>query len=55
MDDKQKLWAIYNTLQTMDTRMKCIERRPIADKCFAFLGGVVGGFMAAFGIKYGGQ
>ncbi|MGA2332307.1 MAG: hypothetical protein ABSG75_11160 [Syntrophales bacterium] len=55
MDDKQKLWAIYNTLQTMDGRMKTLERRPITDKCFAFCGGIIGGFLAALGIKYGGH
>ena len=55
MDEKQKLWAIYNTLQTMDSRMKALEKRPIADKCFAFLGGIVGGFLAALGIKIGGH
>lgn len=55
MDDEQKLWAIYNTLQTMDGRMKTLEKRPIIDKCFSFAGGIVGGAAAFLGIKWGGQ
>ena len=53
MDEKQKLWAIYNTLQTMHNRLEVLERRPLVDKCWAFIGGIVGGILAALGIKYG--
>jgi hypothetical protein len=55
MDEKQKLWAIYNTMSSMDTRLKILERRPVVDKCFSFLGGIVGGALAFLGIKYGGK
>ena len=50
---EQRDWMIYNTLQSLDTRMKVIEKRPITDKCFAFLGGMIGGFAAALGLKWG--
>lgn len=46
-------WLIFNTLKSMDGRLKKIEKRPIMDKCFSFLGGVMGGFFAALGIKWG--
>lgn len=55
MDEKQKLWAIYNTLNSMDKRLKILERRPVVDKCFSFFGGIIGGALAFFGIKYGGK
>ena len=45
-------WLIFNTLQALDKRMMCIEKRPLSDKCWSFLGGIVGGFAAALGIKW---
>lgn len=46
-------WLIFNTLKSMDERLKKLERRPMTDRCFAFLGGVMGGFAATLGIKWG--
>ncbi len=46
-------WLIFNTLKSMDTRLKTLEHRPFIDKCFAFLGGIIGGFAAALGLKWG--
>lgn len=51
---EQRDWMIYNTLQSLDSRMKTIEKRPIVDRCFSFMGGVIGGFAAALGIKWSG-
>lgn len=47
-------WMIFNTLRSLDERMKKLEKRPLTDKCWSFLGGAVGGFAAAIGIKWGG-
>jgi hypothetical protein len=55
MTAEQRDWAVFNTLCRMDQRLSKLEKRPIADKCFSFLGGVIGGFLAAIGIKIGGH
>lgn len=52
MSEEQRAWAVFNTLCSMDARLKKIESRPIVDKCFSFLGGIVGGVAATFGIKW---
>jgi len=50
---EQRDWLIFNTLQSMNDRLKTLEKRPIADKCFALAGGIIGGFAAALGLKWG--
>ena len=54
MSPEQRDWLIFKTLKSLDDRVQCISKRPGADKCFAFLGGIIGGFLAAMGIKWGG-
>jgi hypothetical protein len=51
---EQRDWLIFNTLQSMNERLKTLEKRPVADKCFALAGGIIGGFAAALGLKWGG-
>ena len=51
---EQRDWMIFKTLKSLDARMGKLEKRPLADKCFSFLGGAVGGFAAALGLKWGG-
>jgi hypothetical protein len=53
--DEQRGWWTYQTLQSLSTRMSNIEKRPFYDKCFAFMGGAVGGFAAALGLKFLGK
>jgi len=55
MSQEQRDWAMFNTLQSMSERLKCLEKRPLIDKCWSFAGGIVGGFAAALGIKWGGH
>ena len=50
---EQRDWMIFKTLKSLDSRMGELEKRPFAHKCFAFMGGVIGGFAAAIGIKVG--
>ncbi|MHA1224094.1 MAG: hypothetical protein ACTSP3_12760 [Candidatus Heimdallarchaeaceae archaeon] len=52
--EKQRSWMLFNTIQSMDTRLKKLEKRPIVDKICSFGGGVVGGALAYLGIKIGG-
>ena len=52
--EKQKSWMLFNTVQSMDGRLKKLEKRPIIDKMFSFVGGVIGGALAFLGIKIGG-
>jgi hypothetical protein len=51
---EQRDWLIFNTLQNMDSRLKKIESKAWLDKGCSFLGGIVGGAAAYFGIKIGG-
>jgi len=53
MTPEQKEWATFNTLQSMNERLKTLEKRPFHDKCFSFMGGIIGGAAAAVGIKIG--
>ncbi len=46
---EQRDWMMFKTLRSMDTRLKSLERW---NKAFSFFGGVIGGAMAAFGIKF---
>jgi len=52
--EKQRGWMLFNTIQSMDARLKKLEKRPIMDKVFSFSGGIIGGALAYFGIKIGG-
>ena len=52
--EKQRGWMLFNTIQSMDARLKKLEKRPIIDKVFSFVGGVIGGALAFIGIKIGG-
>ena len=51
---EQQSWMTFNTLKSIDARLSKLEKRPLMDKCFSFLGGVMGGFAAIVGIKWGG-
>jgi surfactin synthase thioesterase subunit len=53
MPQEQREWLLFDTMQDMNTRLKAVEKRPLTDKCFSFLGGVVGGALAYLGIKWG--
>lgn len=53
MTPEQQGWATFNTMQSMNKRLQNLEKRPLFDKCWSFLGGVVGGFCAALGIRWG--
>lgn len=46
-------WLIFNTLKSLDCRLETLERRPHIDKFYAFAGGILGGLVAALGIKFG--
>ncbi len=51
---EQRDWMVYKTLRGLDHRMQKLEKRPLVDKCFSFIGGLIGGVFAAIGIKWGG-
>lgn len=52
-DAEARSWMTYKTLKAIDGRLQVLEKRPLMDKCFSFLGGAIGGFAAALGIKWG--
>jgi len=51
MTSQQQSWLTYNAVQEMNKRVERLEKRPFFDKCFAGLGGVIGGFAAALGMR----
>lgn len=51
----QRGWWTYQTLQSLNDRLSTLERKPFYDKCLAFVGGVIGGFLAALGLKFLGK
>jgi hypothetical protein len=53
--DEQRGWWTFQSLQSLNERMICLENRPFIDKCYSFLGGVIGGFVAALGLKFLGK
>jgi hypothetical protein len=54
MDQEQRSWMVFKTLKSIDARLSKLEKRPTADKCFAFMGGAIGGFLTVLGMKWGG-
>jgi len=48
-DAEQRFWMIFKTLRSIDGRLQKLERW---NKCFSFVGGLIGGFVAALGIKW---
>jgi hypothetical protein len=51
LSEETRQYEIYRMLSNLDFRMCIMERRPLFEKCLAFLGGVVGGIAATLGIK----
>jgi len=49
---EQREWLLFDTLQSVNERLKIVEKRPLLDKCIAFAGGIIGGFLAALGYKW---
>ena len=52
--EEQRSWMVFNTIQSINTRLEKLEKRPIIDKIYAFGGGLIGGALAFLGIKVGG-
>jgi len=48
-DSEQRDWMVFNTLQSIDTRLTKLEKRPFYDKASSFVGGIVGGIIAIAG------
>lgn len=53
MSAENRDWLIFSTLNSMDRRLEALECRKKYDKCWSFLGGVIGGIAATLGIKWG--
>ncbi len=54
MSAEEKEEATYNTLKSIDERLKCLEKRKWIDSLGSFAGGVVGGLAAMLGITKAG-
>lgn len=44
---------IFKTLKSMDGRLKALENRSWLFNCYATVGGVFGGALAALAVKWG--
>ena len=51
--EEQRWNMMFSTLQTIDIRLQKLEKKRFIDKACSFGGGIVGGLLAVFGIKYG--
>jgi uncharacterized protein (DUF1786 family) len=49
MPEEQKSWIMFETMQTMNTRLKVLEKW---NKALSFGGGIVGGGLAWCAIKF---
>ena len=49
--EEQRSWMVFNTIQSINARLEKLEKRPVADKIYAFGGGIVGGALSYLGIK----
>lgn len=54
MDVNSKLDVLFDYLHESCRHIKMLKKRPVLDKCLAFAGGVIGGFLAALGMKWSG-
>ncbi len=48
----QQSWMTFNAVQSLNGRVSKLEKRPLIDKCFSFAGGIIGGALAAVGVKW---
>jgi hypothetical protein len=48
---EQRDWYIYNAMLSMNARLSQLERKNWLHRGSAFVGGIIGGGLAAFGIK----
>ncbi|OPY15237.1 MAG: hypothetical protein A4E66_00156 [Syntrophus sp. PtaB.Bin001] len=48
---EQRDWYIYNAILSMNARLTVLERKGWLHRGCAFVGGIIGGGLAAFGIK----
>jgi hypothetical protein len=53
MTSENRDWLIFSTMKSMDRRLEVIESKSRFDKCWSFLGGMIGGAAAFLGIKVG--
>lgn len=47
----QRSWMLFNTMQSVNARLKALEDRKLFDRTCAFLGGIIGGVAAMFGLR----
>jgi len=53
MPENERSWLLYNTMTALDKRVEKIEGRKFWDSTKSFMGGLIGGAAAAFGIRLG--
>ncbi len=51
MPKEQRDWVLFETMLTMKRDIDRLKKRPLADKFYSFMGGIVGGVATYFGGK----
>jgi len=54
MNEDQRMWATFNTLQSVHMRLKILERRQWINKAASAVGGFAGGICAFLGFRWWG-
>jgi len=48
----QRTWMLYKTMRNIEQRLTAMEHKTVFHKACATVGGIIGGAVAAFGIKW---
>lgn len=51
MPEEQRSWIMFETMQSVNAQIKMLKRW---NRLSSFAGGIIGGILASFGIKWGG-
>ena len=53
-DNYHNIEGMKTSIESTKNSIESLKKRPKADKCWSFVGGTIGGFLAALGLKWGG-
>ncbi len=54
LESNDREWLMFDTMQSLDKRLSDLEDKGFFHKACSAVGGVIGGALAAFGIKWWG-
>jgi hypothetical protein len=51
MNVDSKLNVLFDYAHDSHKDISALKKRPLVDRCYAFVGGIIGGILASFGLK----